>query len=118
VTSRRFKMSDFPPQYFGSELGVMICQILNRKFKQSANSPNESSSCIKRGHGQLFGTGRHHKVTKPVSISMSESTLYAVCDSGLWVQQQVYEFRAEECQTRAWVNNNQRPFPTVKGTGP
>ena len=119
MTSRLFKMSDFPPQYFGFEAGVIdLPDFKSANFRKALTVQMNSPSCIKKSHGQLFRTGRHHKDTKPVSISMSESTLNAVCDSGLWVEQQVYEFRAEECQTRAWVNNNQRPFPTVKGTDP
>ncbi len=111
MTSRLFKMSDFPPQYFGFELGVIDLPDfksvnLSKVLTVQMNSP----SCVTKVHILIFETGRMPD-TKPVSISMSESALDAVCDSGLRVEQQVYEFRAEECQTRAWVNNNQRPFP-------
>jgi hypothetical protein len=56
VTSRQFKMSDFPPQYFGFELGVIeLPDLKSANLTVQMNSP----SCVTRGLVQIFRTGKH-----------------------------------------------------------
>ncbi len=62
MTSRTFKMSDFPPQYFGFELGVTDLPDFKSANFRKALTVQMNLHLVLRGAmdtGQLFGTGRH-----------------------------------------------------------
>jgi hypothetical protein len=52
VTSRRFKMSDFPPQYFGFELGVKdLPDFKSANLSKVLTVQMNSPYCVTNVHG-------------------------------------------------------------------